>query len=921
MVDAGGTAQPAATGTAMAVLPGQVRVTWNRVSEDSSDPGEPTGDFLGYRVERRAGGGLWERLTPLPIRETSFLDPAPPTTGQLLEYKVIALDTSGPATSFTTLVSTTLATDLFRPSAPGGVFGSSGPGAQQVSLGWDPSPEPDVLGYKVYKWNPQAGGGAGAWELAATVASGTRATLSIGAESVTLKLRVTAYDAVGESSPTEPVSVRPALSTLTVPVVTVNPWERNPAGSSIHSAISMVGNVYRREEGAEEVYDRVNAGLVGFSSYGSGIGAPEECKSYVVRATQAESEQLDMVYGYILVPTGDESALSAPVLVERHLTATRPIRVAHGAVWNPEDQRYDYYVTLGWDGDYATCGSGDGTDFTLRGAYFFREDAPGSYEQLSTTLLDGGDSETYAAPDNGPHRYRIQLVTNNLEEKDRSDIASKPTGWGLNVRSPFSASICISAASGEVDDQACAFPPGGGGGPGGDPPPDDAPPPRMRKIAECLEARPEDGMRMASFEVPPEGDYARTRSTIDPQVAALPEVPAADRTEATASMRGLGLRLLESDLQVIGTGGAIGCPANRGTRYTFLHADHLGTTRLGTSEVGADGVSVVFRSAAMPYGERLIGKIPNTTTADLTNRPKGFAGHDREEGSSLVYMMARSYSPILGRFVSADPMLRSYGSSSVVSRYAYGATNPLRYADPTGEVVDDQLGITSGISGCVGRLALNYLSSSKSTTWSIKAGWAKDPETGGGHTLAKTGPPYGRITRRMGSGMTEVVGWASIPTTMDMVDIHFQHHDVTAVLVHEMGHALFAALHPDLIDVESSDAGEAYAQAFSAITGYEVTEVVPVSAEDLERAKGMLAADLEKLRNLAHIANAIDLGINGQQTLAAIEGLYSGQNAVIDGQQFSASLWTGFRSAGVSRDRSLASSRVPARDHATGRQL
>jgi len=329
-VDAGGTTQPAASGTAITVLPGQVRVTWNRVSNDSPDLGEPTSDFLGYRVERRAGGsgGYWERLTPLPLRETSFLDPAPPT-GQVLDYNVIALDSSGVATGFTTVVSTTLATDLFRPTIPGGVFGSSGPGVGEASLGWDASPEPDVLQYKVYRWD------------------GTN-------------------------------------------------WVAQP-------------------------------------------------------------------------------------------------------VWY-------------WKG----------VDFELVGYNLFREESPTDFVQLNATPLQFGATDVwYDAPDGDPHGYRIQMVTNNLQEMNPP--AGMPSGWGVNVRGPMSAPICVGADDGEMADEVCA--PNGWWGGGGDDnyPPDDAPPPRMKKIAECLEARPQDGVRLASFDLPPGGAEGSTGSTIDAQVASTPE--------------------------------------------------------------------------------------------------------------------------------------------------------------------------------------------------------------------------------------------------------------------------------------------------------------------------------------------------------------------------------------------------------------
>jgi RHS repeat-associated protein len=124
---------------------------------------------------------------------------------------------------------------------------------------------------------------------------------------------------------------------------------------------------------------------------------------------------------------------------------------------------------------------------------------------------------------------------------------------------------------------------------------------------------------------------------------------------------------------------------------TYLHSDHLGTTRLGTKEDG----TVAFKTASMPFGEIL------QQTDDSLSRPKGFAVHARDEGSSLVYMKARSYSPGMGRFASADP-----GQAGALLRfpetwngYSYVYNQPTLFVDPTGRCIWDL---------CIGETALAY---------------------------------------------------------------------------------------------------------------------------------------------------------------------------------------------------------------------
>ena len=54
---------------------------------------------------------------------------------------------------------------------------------------------------------------------------------------------------------------------------------------------------------------------------------------------------------------------------------------------------------------------------------------------------------------------------------------------------------------------------------------------------------------------------------------------------------------------------------------------------------------------------------------------------DRMNGLDLYDFHARQYDPVLGRFTTPDPLSEKYYH---LSPYAYCASNPLRYIDPTG---------------------------------------------------------------------------------------------------------------------------------------------------------------------------------------------------------------------------------------------
>ncbi|MBB6184649.1 RHS repeat domain-containing protein [Oleiagrimonas soli] len=66
----------------------------------------------------------------------------------------------------------------------------------------------------------------------------------------------------------------------------------------------------------------------------------------------------------------------------------------------------------------------------------------------------------------------------------------------------------------------------------------------------------------------------------------------------------------------------------------------------------------------------------------------GYAGHVGDPDAGLIYMQARYYDPVLGRFLSRDPVAPEPTNIFNFSRYAYANNNPMRYTDPDGRCVD-----------------------------------------------------------------------------------------------------------------------------------------------------------------------------------------------------------------------------------------
>jgi RHS repeat-associated protein len=110
-----------------------------------------------------------------------------------------------------------------------------------------------------------------------------------------------------------------------------------------------------------------------------------------------------------------------------------------------------------------------------------------------------------------------------------------------------------------------------------------------------------------------------------------------------------------------------------------FHLDHLGTVRAITDAAG----NRIHYHTYFPFGEEA-----SSPTQD-TERMK-FAGHERDLANTtsaaddLDYMHARFYSPLVGRFLSFDPLGGNPSWPGTWNRYAYALGSPLKYLDPYG---------------------------------------------------------------------------------------------------------------------------------------------------------------------------------------------------------------------------------------------
>jgi RHS repeat-associated protein len=111
-----------------------------------------------------------------------------------------------------------------------------------------------------------------------------------------------------------------------------------------------------------------------------------------------------------------------------------------------------------------------------------------------------------------------------------------------------------------------------------------------------------------------------------------------------------------------------------GPETSWLHDDVRGSVVAVSSPSGAIRETLAYR----PYGDR----------APLAGTSIGFTGERQDPSTGLVYLHARYYDPVLGRFCGPDaviPTTRSMG----LNRYAYAIQDPINNTDKSGFGPDD----------------------------------------------------------------------------------------------------------------------------------------------------------------------------------------------------------------------------------------
>ncbi len=139
-------------------------------------------------------------------------------------------------------------------------------------------------------------------------------------------------------------------------------------------------------------------------------------------------------------------------------------------------------------------------------------------------------------------------------------------------------------------------------------------------------------------------------------------------------------------LQVTRTGnlaaGNAAIGANLAVSLRYFHHDQLGSIAAISNEAGAE----IERLAYDPWGKRrnLNGLSDVTDSLVGLSTDRGFTMHEHLDEMGVVHMNGRIYDPLIGRFMSADPIIQAPGMLQSHNRYAYVMNNPLNLTDPSG---------------------------------------------------------------------------------------------------------------------------------------------------------------------------------------------------------------------------------------------
>jgi RHS repeat-associated protein len=127
---------------------------------------------------------------------------------------------------------------------------------------------------------------------------------------------------------------------------------------------------------------------------------------------------------------------------------------------------------------------------------------------------------------------------------------------------------------------------------------------------------------------------------------------------------------------------AINIRKNGADSTYYVDSDHLGSILALIRNNGSQAAEYSYDEwgrRRRPSNWNLYDSIPNLGFID-----RGYTGHEHYYQFGLIDMNGRVYDPIIGRFLSPDPVIQSPDFTQNYNSYSYCFNNPLKYIDPSG---------------------------------------------------------------------------------------------------------------------------------------------------------------------------------------------------------------------------------------------
>jgi len=134
-------------------------------------------------------------------------------------------------------------------------------------------------------------------------------------------------------------------------------------------------------------------------------------------------------------------------------------------------------------------------------------------------------------------------------------------------------------------------------------------------------------------------------------------------------------------------GGVITLKEDNSWSNYYAHTDHLGSVLAVSDQSGNEYARQSFDAWGRKRNpdDLTFDNVPNYDQSWLF---RGYTGHEMLPEFDLINMNGRLYDNVIGRMLSPDNYSGMDGTSQGYNRYSYVLNNPLKYTDPSGEIVD-----------------------------------------------------------------------------------------------------------------------------------------------------------------------------------------------------------------------------------------